>query len=120
MRIIVVMPGLMRLAMAFMALIPLVGTFVVWLPAAIYLLMAGSWAKALILVLWGVFVIGTIDNLLRPIIVGKTIQLHTVPAFLSMVGGLMLFGPAGIILGPVGLVVTMVLLEILRQRVIAP
>ena len=66
--------------------------------------------------LWGVIVVGTIDNLLRPILVGERLQIHTVLAFLSMAGGLILFGPAGLILGPVVLTVTTVLLEIQRDR----
>ena len=62
------------------------------------------------------FVVGTIDNLLRPILVGNRLKLHTVLAFMSVVGGLMLFGPAGLILGPVTLTTTLVLLEIWRSR----
>jgi predicted PurR-regulated permease PerM len=61
-------------------------------------------------------VVGTIDNLLRPILVGNRLQLHSVLAFMSVVGGLMLFGPSGLILGPVALTVTMALLEIWRSR----
>jgi predicted PurR-regulated permease PerM len=93
-----------------------VGAFVVWIPAAIYLALEGNWDKALILTVWGVLVVGTIDNLLRPILVGERLQIHTVLAFLSMAGGLILFGPAGLILGPVVLTVTTVLLEIQRDR----
>ena len=109
-------PMLWGVVMALMALIPVVGAFVVWIPAAIYLALEGHWDKALILTLWGVIVVGTIDNLLRPILVGERLQIHTVLAFLSMAGGLILFGPAGLILGPVVLAVTTVLLEIQRDR----
>lgn len=72
---------------------------------------------ALILVAWGMLVVGTIDNLLRPVLVGKRLRLHTVLAFMSVVGGLILFGPAGLILGPVALTATVVLLEIWPRRV---
>jgi len=109
-------PLLWGVVMAVMSLIPVLGAFVVWIPAVLYLLLDGSWGKALILSVWGMLVVGTIDNLLRPMLVGKSLHLHTVLAFLSMAGGLMLFGPAGLILGPVGLAVTMVLLEIQRDR----
>jgi predicted PurR-regulated permease PerM len=61
-------------------------------------------------------VVGTIDNLLRPVLVGNRLKLHTVLAFTSVVGGLMLFGTAGLILGPVVLTITTVLLEIWTQR----
>jgi predicted PurR-regulated permease PerM len=64
-------------------------------------------------------VVGTIDNLLCPIQVGNRLKLHTVLAFMSVVGGLILFGPAGLILGPVALTVTTVLLEIWPTRTTA-
>jgi predicted PurR-regulated permease PerM len=109
-------PLLWGVVMALVALIPIVGAFVVWVPATIYLALEGSWEKALILTLWGMIVVGTIDNLLRPMLVGERLQIHTVLAFLSMAGGLILFGPSGLILGPVVLAVTTVLLEIQRDR----
>lgn len=101
--------------MALLAIVPVLGAFVVWIPAALFLALEGSWGKALILTLWGVVVVGTIDNLLRPVLVGNRLKLHTVLAFISVVGGLMLFGPAGLILGPVALTITTVLLEIWRK-----
>ena len=105
--------------MALLAVVPMAGAFVVWLPAALFLVSEGSWEKALILTLWGMLVVGTIDNLLRPILVGNRLKLHTVLAFISVVGGLMLFGPAGLILGPVILTITMILLEIWSNRTTA-
>jgi predicted PurR-regulated permease PerM len=109
-------PLLWGAVMAFMAMVPVVGAFLVWIPAATYLALEGHWGKAVILSLWGLLVVGTIDNLLRPFLMGKSLEVHTVLAFLSMAGGLLLFGPAGLILGPVGLAVTTQLLEIQRDR----
>ncbi|MBL0029571.1 MAG: AI-2E family transporter [Rhodanobacteraceae bacterium] len=109
-------PLLWGLVMAALAVLPVLGAFVVWLPAALFLLLAGSWVKALILTLWGVLVIGTIDNLLRPILVGNRLKLHTILAFLSVIGGIVLFGPAGLILGPVTLTITTELLAIWATR----
>lgn len=109
-------PLLWGAVMAVMAMVPVVGAFLVWIPAAIYLALEGYWGKAVILSLWGILVVGTIDNLLRPFLMGKSLEVHTVLAFLSMAGGLLLFGPAGLILGPVGLAVTTQLLEIQRDR----
>jgi predicted PurR-regulated permease PerM len=109
-------PLLWGVVMALLAVVPMVGAFVVWIPAALFLASEGSWGKALILTLWGMLVVGTIDNLLRPILVGNRLKLHTVLAFMSVVGGLMLFGPAGLILGPVVLTITLVLLEIWTSR----
>lgn len=109
-------PLLWGLVMALLAIVPMLGAFIVWVPAAIFLALEGSWGKALILTAWGVLVVGTIDNLMRPILVGNRLKLHTVLAFMSVVGGLILFGPAGLILGPVTLSVTLLLLEIWRSR----
>jgi predicted PurR-regulated permease PerM len=78
--------------------------------------MEGSWGRALILTLWGILVVGTVDNLLRPILVSNRLKLHTVLAFVSIVGGLMFFGAAGLILGPVILTITTVLLQIWQTR----
>jgi len=97
--------------MALLAVVPVLGTFLVWVPAALFLALEGSPGKALILVLWGMLVVGTADNLLRPVLVGKRLKLHTVLAFMSVVGGLILFGPAGLILGPVALTLTTELLK---------
>ena len=69
-----------------------------------------------ILALWGLIVAGGTDNLLRPSLVGNRLKLHTVLAFMSMVGGLLLFGSAGLILGPVVLTATGALLGIWRRR----
>lgn len=105
-------PLLWGLVMGLLAVVPMLGAFVIWAPAALFLALDGDWNSALILTLWGMLVVGTIDNLLRPILVGTRLKLHTVLTFLSIVGGLILFGPAGFILGPVTLTVTIALLEI--------
>ena len=109
-------PLLWGVVMAILAVVPVLGAFVVWIPAALYLAMEGSWGKMAVLTLWGMLVVGTIDNLLRPLLVGKRLKLHTVLAFMSVVGGLIFFGAAGLILGPVVLTITMVLLEIWPNR----
>ncbi|MBN2569399.1 MAG: AI-2E family transporter [Deltaproteobacteria bacterium] len=111
-------PLLWGVVMALLAVVPVLGAFVVWIPAVLILVLEGNWGKALILTLWGVIVVGTIDNLFRPILVGTRLKLHTVLAFMSVVGGLILFGPAGLILGPVILTVTTVFLEIWSRRMI--
>lgn len=109
-------PLLWGLVMSLLAVVPVLGAFVVWMPAAVFLVLEGSPGKALILIAWGMLVVGTIDNLLRPILVGNRLKLHTVLAFISLVGGLILFGAAGLIVGPVILTVTTVLLEIWSAR----
>lgn len=112
-------PLLWGVVMALVAAVPILGAFVIWVPAVLFLGLDGSWGKALILFVWGMIVVGTIDNLLRPVLVGKRLKLHTIPAFISLVGGLILFGAAGLVLGPVVLTITAVLLEIWRSRIAA-
>lgn len=109
-------PLLWGVVMALLAVVPVLGAFIVWVPAVAFLALEGSWGKALILLLWGILVVGTIDNLLRPIMVGNRLKLHTVLAFISLVGGLIVFGASGLILGPIVLTITLVLLEIWTQR----
>jgi len=109
-------PFLWGVIMACLALAPLAGAIVVWGPAAAFLALDGSWGKATLLVVSGVFVIVVIDNLLRPVLVGKQLQIHTVAVFISVVGGMLLFGPSGILLGPIVLTVTQVLLELSRGK----
>lgn len=109
-------PLLWGAVMGLLAVVPVLGAFVVWIPAALFLALEGSWGKALILAFWGGGVVAGIDNLLYPILVGNRLKMHTVLAFISVVGGLIVFGPSGIILGPVTLTFTLVLLETWRSR----
>jgi predicted PurR-regulated permease PerM len=109
-------PVLWGTMMTLLSLIPVLGAPVVWIPAAIFLALMGSWGKALILTGWGLIVIGSIDNLLYPILVGDKVRMHTLLVFFSVVGGLALFGVAGLVLGPVAVVITNVLVEVWRQR----
>jgi predicted PurR-regulated permease PerM len=110
-------PLLWGLVMGLLAIVPVLGAFVIWVPVAIFLALDGSWGKALILTAWGVVIIGGIDNLLYPMLVGNRLKLHTVPAFVSIVGGLILFGASGLLLGPLAVTVTVFFLEIWRVRV---
>lgn len=109
-------PMLWGVVMALLALVPVLGAFVVWVPAALFLAAEGSWGRALVLTMWGLMIVGTVDNLLRPILVGKRLKIHTLLAFMSVVGGLLQFGPAGLIIGPTVLAITTVLLEIWAGR----
>ena len=109
-------PLLWGTVMALLSIIPALGSFIVWVPAAILLALEGSWGKAAILTGWGLGVIGMIDNLLFPLFVGKRMQLHTLPVFVALLGGLTLFGASGLILGPVALAVTVALLDVWRRR----
>lgn len=87
--------------MTVLSLLPAIGTALVWLPAAIILLATGSPVKALILVLIGVLVIGLVDNILRPILVGRDTAMPDWLVLLSTLGGLSIFGLSGFVIGPV-------------------
>lgn len=104
-------PLLWGLVMSLLSIVPVLGAFIVWIPAAILLILDGSWARALILAAWGGIVVGGIDNVLRPMFVGNRVRLHTIPAFISIVGGLLLFGAPGFILGPLTATMTTLLVE---------
>jgi len=111
-------PGVLLwgVAMAMLSLIPSSGAFFIWLPAAVILAVRGDWTRASILAAWGTVVVGTIDNLLYPYLVGREMHLHTLAVFLAVVGGLIAFGAAGLVLGPVVVAATMAMHEILQAR----
>jgi predicted PurR-regulated permease PerM len=108
-------PLLWGVVMIFLSMIPMLGAFIVWVPAAIYLGLSGHWAKALMLTVWGALVIGSVDNFLRPKLVGERTRLHELLIFFSVLGGLQVFGVLGIVLGPVIVAITIALLDVLRQ-----
>lgn len=101
--------------MIFLSMIPMAGAFIVWVPAAIYLGMTGSITKAIILTVWGALVIGSIDNFLRPKLVGEKTRLHELLIFFSVLGGLQVFGVLGLVLGPVIVAIAIALLDLLRH-----
>jgi predicted PurR-regulated permease PerM len=86
--------------MAFLSLLPAVGAALVWAPVALYLLFSGALWQGVALIAWGVLVIGLIDNLLRPILVGKDTQLPDYVVLMSTLGGMVVFGINGFVLGP--------------------
>ena len=112
-------PLLWGVVMFFMSMIPMAGAFIVWVPAAIYFLVTGQWVKALILTLWGGLVIGTIDNFLRPRLVGQKTRLHELVVLFSVLGGLKVFGVLGIVVGPVVVAITLALIDVLRHANVA-
>ena len=102
--------------MTLLAIIPLLGPFLVWVPAAIYLAASGNWGKAIILTIGGTLVVGGIDNILRPTLVGNRLRVHTVVTFVAVLGGITVFGPSGLVWGPVVVTTTLWLLERWRLR----
>jgi len=108
-------PLLWGVVMFFLSMIPMAGAFLVWVPAAIYLALLGSYLKAGILVGWGILVIGSIDNVLSPRLVGRKARLHELLIFFAVLGGLQVFGVLGLVLGPVVVAMTLALIEMARE-----
>lgn len=93
-------PVLWGVVMAFFALLPAVGAGIIWMPVALYLLVSGALWKALVLVVFGVLVIGLVDNLLRPILVGKSTKMPDYVVLISTLGGISVAGLNGFVIGP--------------------
>jgi predicted PurR-regulated permease PerM len=109
-------PLVWTLVMTFLALLPSLGPFLVWVPAAMWLALVGRWGAAIVMTLWGLLVVSLIDNALYPFLVGARMQMHPMTVFVSVIGGLALFGPSGLVLGPVLFAVTGALLDVWRDR----
>lgn len=108
-------PLVWGVVMTLFSLVPLAGAFVVWGPAALLLAASGEWGKAIVLAAFGAGVIGVIDNLLRPRLVGQRAHMHELTVFFTVLGGIQLFGMLGFLVGPVLFAVTLALLDIVRR-----
>jgi len=113
-------PLLWGVVMFFLCMIPMAGAFLVWAPAAVYLLLTGAYIKAGVLVGWGIVVIGSIDNVLSPRLVGSRARLHELLIFFGVLGGLQVFGVLGLVLGPVVIATTLAVVEMARQAARPP
>jgi predicted PurR-regulated permease PerM len=87
--------------MAVLSIIPGVGAAIVWVPATIYLLITGHYATGILLAAFCTGVVGTVDNFLRPRLVGRDIKMHDLLILFSTLGGILLFGVVGFIIGPI-------------------
>ncbi|MBI3989619.1 MAG: AI-2E family transporter [candidate division NC10 bacterium] len=93
-------PALLSFLSMIGAILPFGGTALVWAPAALYLALTGSWVKGIIVAAWGALVVGTSDNLLKPILISGRAALPTGLLFFGILGGLVAFGFSGLVLGP--------------------
>jgi predicted PurR-regulated permease PerM len=105
--------------MFLLSTIPMAGAAIVWIPAAIFLAATGKWGYAIFLAAWGGGVIGLIDNVLRPRLVGKRARLHELIIFFSVIGGLQVFGVLGLFVGPVVAAIALAMVEVFRQANLA-
>lgn len=102
-------------AAAFSALLP-VGATGVWGPVALYLAVSGSIGKALLLAAWGTLVIGVVDNVIRPLIIGERAEIPTMLLFFGILGGLQTYGLLGVFLAPVVIAMVVAFFRIYKER----
>jgi len=105
---------------ALAALVPLFGTALVWVPAAIVFAVQGRWGAAIFMIAWGVVVVSGSDNVVRPLFISGRAQISTLPVFLGLAGGLSAFGPIGMVLGPVIVALVLALLRFAEESRQAP
>jgi len=108
-------PVLWGIAMSVMSFVPLLGTLSIWGPAAIYLLSQGDYMHGVGLILFGIFVISMVDNILKPLIIGSRTKMPTIVIFFSVLGGIKAFGIIGLIMGPLIMAVFVSVFEIFRH-----
>ena len=102
--------------MAFASLVPVVGTGLVWVPAAAYLLLTGSWKSALFLAVWCGVLVTSIDTFLRPLLMREASGIPVLFVFLSILGGLQVFGVLGLLYGPLILTFAVAMLSIYGEE----
>jgi len=100
---------------ALVSIIPVLGSWLVWLPTSIYLLIAGETFAGVFLFLYGALFVSSIDNLLRPYILSRRSTLPIALSLIGTIGGLLFFGIAGLILGPLTIAYTLIIIEFYRQ-----
>lgn len=110
-------PILFGAFMAVAALVPLVGTALIWLPGALWLIAQGDLMKGVILICWGMFVVGMIDNILRPLFISGRAHLSLFVIALGVLGGVFAFGPLGVVTGPIVLALFLSIFEIYARRI---
>jgi predicted PurR-regulated permease PerM len=111
-------PVTWAVVMFVLSMLPVAGIFLVWVPAAAYLGLAGNWGGALALVAWGVGSSVLVDTFLYTRLAGDRMQLHPVPALLAFVGGIVVFGASGMVLGPAIVAVTVAVLDVWHHRAV--
>jgi predicted PurR-regulated permease PerM len=109
-------PVIWTLVMLLFSVIPMVGTAIIWVPAGLILLALGYIWQGVFLLLFGTLVIASIDNILRPKLVGKDTQMHPLLIFFATLGGIALFGLPGFVIGPIIISFFVALAEIYHQE----
>lgn len=108
-------PVLWGVVMGLLAIFPMFGAFFIWLPASLILLIQGSYISAIILLIWGGLVISMVDNLIWPWLVSGRAMLHPLATFFGFLGGIIVFGPIGLFVGPFVMAIFLVLMDIIKE-----
>jgi predicted PurR-regulated permease PerM len=98
------------------SVLPLIGSAAVWGPGVVYLVTIGKWPEAIVLGVWGGLVISSVDNFIRPRLVGERVGLSELVTFFALLGGLRVFGLVGIVMGPLLFAVAASILDSLREE----
>ena len=99
-----------------LAFLPVAGTSLVWVPVALGLYAAGDYVRGTALLIWGGTVVSSVDNFIRPLIIGGQAQLPTSMLFFGILGGLQTFGFVGLFVGPATIAVFLSIVSIYRER----
>jgi predicted PurR-regulated permease PerM len=105
-------PVFWGVVMGFLSLLPVVGAWPVWIPATIYLFSTGHWGRAIALIAICGALGGSIDNILRPLLLGGRASLNGLLVFISVLGGIAVFGILGVVLGPIVVATTVGILDV--------
>jgi predicted PurR-regulated permease PerM len=109
-------PVLWGVMTALFSFMPLVGTAMVWLPAAIILILIGHPVKGLIVLAWGAGVVSTVDNIIRPLMISEHMRFHPLYVFFALLGGVQAFGVLGLFVGPAVLALATSLFSLVREE----
>ncbi len=110
-------PAVWGVLMGALSMIPMIGPAFVWIPAGAVLIASGATARGVVLLLFGLLVISTIDNVIRAMLVSARAQVHPLVVFLGVLGGVLMFGAVGIFVGPVLIVAAAALMEMARLSI---
>jgi predicted PurR-regulated permease PerM len=110
---------LLAAAAAVCSLIPLVGSSLVWLPIAIYLLATGHLWKGIFFIAWCLVVVGTADNIIRPLVIGGRVKLHPLVLLFALIGGVEQFGFLGLFIGPIVMSLIVAIVGMVREEMAA-
>jgi predicted PurR-regulated permease PerM len=109
-------PILWGIAAAIFSFVPFIGSSIVWLPAALFLIISGQWVKGLVLLGWGAGVVGMADNFIRPAVISRNVKFHPLYIFFSLMGGVQAFGILGLFIGPVVVAIAQALFSLIREE----